>query len=121
MILHSTSEQVTINLIFFGVGSGLLVTLDAIIILFIPKALMATSAALMNTMRIIGGAIGPILSSAIMQEFLVQVTVDGKEELFRIQSDILHLRDPWNSFNGCKCIIEKQCNLSDFSITGGSV
>ena len=38
--LHSTPEQVGINLIFFGIGSGLFVTLDAIIILFIPKDIM---------------------------------------------------------------------------------
>jgi hypothetical protein len=50
--------------------------------LFIPKAVMATSAAVMNTMRIIGGAIGPIISGVIMQVFLVPVRVDGKEELF---------------------------------------
>jgi hypothetical protein len=36
------------------VGSGLLDTLDAIIILFIPKAVLATSAAVMNTLRIFG-------------------------------------------------------------------
>jgi len=59
-----------------------MVTLDAIIILFIPRAVMATSAAVMNTLRIIGGAIGPIISGAIMQSYLVPVTVDGEEQLF---------------------------------------
>ena len=72
--LHSTPEQVGINLTFFGIGSGLFVTLDAIIILFIPKDIMGTSAAVMNTLRIIGGAIGPIISGVIMQIFLVPVT-----------------------------------------------
>jgi MFS family permease len=81
-VLHSTPEQVVINLLFFGVDSGLMVTLDAIIILFIPKAVMATSAAVMNTLRIIGGAIGLIISGAIMQSYLVPVTVDGEEQLF---------------------------------------
>jgi hypothetical protein len=57
-------------------------TLDAIIILFIPKAVLATSAAVMNTLRIIGGPIGVIISGAILQTFLIQVTTDGKEELF---------------------------------------
>ena len=38
-----------------------MVTLGAIIILFIPRAVMATSSAVMNTLRIIGGAIGPII------------------------------------------------------------
>jgi hypothetical protein len=57
-------------------------TLDAIIILFIPKAVFATSAAVINTLRIIGGAIGSIISGAILQTFLIQVTTDGKEELF---------------------------------------
>jgi hypothetical protein len=64
------------------VGSGLLDTLDAIIILFIPKAVLATSAAVMNTLRILGGPIGPIISGVILQTFLIQVTTDGKEELF---------------------------------------
>ena len=59
-----------------------MVTLGAIIILFIPRAVMATSAAVMNTLRIIGGAIGPIISGAIMQSYLVPVTVDGEEQLF---------------------------------------
>ena len=59
-----------------------MVTLGAIIILFIPRAVMATSAAVMNTLRIIGGAIGPIISGAIMQTYLVPVTVDGEEQLF---------------------------------------
>ncbi|MFZ0554788.1 MAG: hypothetical protein WAM26_05805, partial [Nitrososphaeraceae archaeon] len=40
--LHSTPEQVGINPILFGIGSGLFVTLDAIIILFIPKDIMGT-------------------------------------------------------------------------------
>jgi MFS family permease len=81
-VLHSTPEQVGINLIFFGIGSGLLVALDAIIILFIPKAVMGTSAAVMNTLRIIGGAIGPIISGVIMQIFLTQVVIDDKQQSF---------------------------------------
>jgi MFS family permease len=81
-VLHSTPEQVGINLIFFGVGSGLFVTLDAIVILFIPKAVMGTSAAVMNTLRIIGGAIGPIISGVIMQTFLTHVIIDDKEQSF---------------------------------------
>ena len=81
-VLHSTPEQVGINLIFFGVGSGLFVTLDAIVILFIPKAVMGTSAAVMNTLRIIGGAIGPIISGVIMQTFLGFVeTIDYYSKL----------------------------------------
>ena len=59
-----------------------MVTLGAIIILFVPRAVMATSAAVMDTLRIIGGAIGPIISGAIMQSYLVPVTVDGEEQLF---------------------------------------
>jgi hypothetical protein len=42
-ILHSTPEQVGINLIFLGIRSGLSVTLDAIVILFISRAVMGTS------------------------------------------------------------------------------
>ena len=59
-----------------------MVTLGAIIILFVPRAVMATSAAVMDTLRIIGGAIGPIILGAIMQSYLVPVTVDGEEQLF---------------------------------------
>ena len=80
--LHSTHEQVGINLIFFGIGSGMFITLDAIIILFIPKDIRGTSAAVMNTLRIIGGAIWPIISGVIMQIFLVPVIVNGEEQLF---------------------------------------
>ena len=97
-----------------------MVTLGAIIILFIPRAVMATSAAVMNTLRIIGGAIGPIISGAIMQSYLVPVTVDGEEQLFPlysgIQYNILHLFYPWYSLDNCSCIIKKQGNQNDFSI-----
>lgn len=58
------------------------ITLDAIIILFIPKDIRGTSAAVMNTLRIIGGAIWPIISGVIMQIFLVPVIVNGEEQLF---------------------------------------
>ena len=36
----------------------------------------------MNTLRIIGGAIWPIISGVIMQIFLVPVIVNGEEQLF---------------------------------------
>ncbi len=82
MLFHSTPEAVAINLIFFGIGSALFVTLDAVIVLFIPKAVMGTSAAVMNTMRIIGGSIGPIISGAIMQIFLSTVMISGRGQSF---------------------------------------
>jgi MFS family permease len=82
MLFHSTPEAVAINLIFFGMGSALFVTLDAVIVLFIPKAVMGTSAAVMNTMRIIGGSIGPIISGAIMQIFLSTVMISGRAQSF---------------------------------------
>jgi hypothetical protein len=40
---------------------------------------MGNSAAVMNTLRIIGGAIGPIISGVRMQRFLIEVIIDGKE------------------------------------------
>jgi hypothetical protein len=67
LIFHSTPEIVALNLGFFSVAAVLFVTLDAVIILFIPKSVMGTSAAVMNTMRIIGGSVGPIISGVIMQ------------------------------------------------------
>jgi hypothetical protein len=43
---------------------------------------MGSSTAVMNTLRIIGGAIGPIISGVIMQIFLTEVIIDGKEQMF---------------------------------------
>ncbi|MGA9155107.1 MAG: hypothetical protein WBZ36_31375 [Candidatus Nitrosopolaris sp.] len=43
---------------------------------------MGTSTAVMNTLRIIGGAIGPIISGVIIQIFLTQVVIDDKEQSF---------------------------------------
>lgn len=82
LFFNSTPEMVAFDLTFFGIAAGLLVTLDAIIILFIPKAVMGTSSAVMNTMRIIGGSIGPIIAGVIMQSFQVKITVEGKEQFF---------------------------------------
>ncbi|MGA7544158.1 MAG: hypothetical protein WBW34_13940 [Nitrososphaeraceae archaeon] len=92
-------------------------TLDAIIILFIPKAVLATSAAVMNT-RILGGPIGPIISGVILQTFLIQVTTDGKEELFTsaVAFNLILLFDPCNSLNDKSCFNKKQGNQSEFII-----
>ncbi|MGH9980017.1 MAG: hypothetical protein ACRD6U_00515 [Nitrososphaeraceae archaeon] len=39
---------------------------------------MGSSAAVMNTLRIIGGAIGPIISG-VNADILIEVIIDGKE------------------------------------------
>jgi hypothetical protein len=43
---------------------------------------MGSSTVVMNTLRIIGGAIGLIISGVIMQIFLTEVIIDGKEQMF---------------------------------------
>ncbi|HXX96983.1 MAG TPA: hypothetical protein VEL11_07710 [Candidatus Bathyarchaeia archaeon] len=57
-------------------------TLDAIA-MFIPKTVMGTPAAVMNTLRIIGGA---IRLCVIMQIFLTHVVIDYKVRSFPTQS-----------------------------------
>jgi MFS family permease len=77
-LFHSTSSNVAGSLFLFGIGAALLpVTLINIIISLTPRELTGISSASTSDMRIIGGAIGPVIATVIITSMLVSVEVDG--------------------------------------------
>ncbi|HET6715740.1 MAG TPA: MFS transporter [Nitrososphaeraceae archaeon] len=73
LAFHSTSGQVASVLILFAVG-GAFVTLSAnIIIYFTPPKDTGAVSATYSTMRIIGGAIGPVIAGMFMALFTSEV------------------------------------------------
>jgi MFS family permease len=77
-LFHSTSSNVTSSLFLFGIGAALLpVTLINIIIALTPRELTGISSASTSDMRIIGGAIGPVIATVILSSILVPIEVNG--------------------------------------------
>jgi MFS family permease len=77
-LFHSTSSNVAGSLFLFGIGAALIpVTLINIIISLTPRQLTGISSASTSDMRIIGGAIGPVIATVIITSILVSVEVDG--------------------------------------------
>lgn len=73
LAFHSTSGQVASVLILFAVG-GAFVTLSAnVIIYFTPPKDTGVVSATYSTMRIIGGAIGPVIAGMFMALFTSEV------------------------------------------------
>jgi MFS family permease len=73
LAFHSTSGQVASVLILFAVG-GAFVTLSAnVIIYFTPPKDTGAVSATYSTMRIIGGAIGPVIAGMFMALFTSEV------------------------------------------------
>jgi MFS family permease len=73
LAFHSTSGQVAGVLILFAVG-GAFVTLSAnVIIWFTPPESTGVVSATYSTMRIIGGAIGPVIAGMFMALFTSEV------------------------------------------------
>jgi MFS family permease len=77
-IFHYSSAEVTASLFLFGIGAALLpVTLINIIIALTPRELTGISSAATSDMRIIGGAIGPVIATVIITSILIPIQVDG--------------------------------------------
>lgn len=77
-LFHDTSADVTASLFIFGIGAALLpVTLINIIIALTPRDLTGISSAATSDMRIIGGAIGPVIATVIITSILIPIDVDG--------------------------------------------
>jgi MFS family permease len=77
-IFHYSSAEVTASLFLFGIGAALLpVTLINIIIALTPRELTGISSAATSDMRIIGGAIGPVIATVIISSILIPIEVDG--------------------------------------------
>jgi len=73
LAFHSTSGQVASVLILFAVG-GAFVTLSAnVIIYFTPPKDTGAVSATYSTMRIIGGAIGPVIAGMFMALFTSEI------------------------------------------------
>ena len=73
LAFHSTGAEVASVLILFAVG-GAFVTLSAnVMMFFTPKESTAVVAATYSTMRIIGGAIGPVIAGLFLQIYTSDV------------------------------------------------
>lgn len=78
LAFHSTGAEVAGVLVLFAIG-GAFVTLSAnVIMYFTPSESTAVVAATYSTMRIIGGAIGPVIAGLFMALYTARVqTPDG--------------------------------------------
>ena len=76
LFFHSTSQAINGALFVFGTAGALLpMTLNNTNILFTPVEYTGISSATTNMMRIIGGAIGPVLTTVILASATVSITV----------------------------------------------
>jgi MFS family permease len=76
LIYHSTAAEVAGSLILFAVG-GAFVTLAAnVIIFFTPRESTGVVSATFSTMRIIGGAIGPVIAGVFISLYVAEVPTD---------------------------------------------
>jgi MFS family permease len=73
-VYHSTVAQVSSTLVLFAIG-GAFVTLAAnVVIFFTPRESTAVVSATYSTMRIIGGAIGPVIAGVFISLYTSPVT-----------------------------------------------
>jgi len=78
LFFHSTSQAINGALFVFGTAGALLpMTLNNTNILFTPLEYTGISSATTNMMRIIGGAIGPVLTTVILASATISITVDN--------------------------------------------
>ena len=78
LFFHSTSQAINVALFVFGTAGALLpMTLTNTNISFTPVEYTGISSATTNMMRIIGGAIGPVLTTVILASATVSITVNN--------------------------------------------
>jgi MFS family permease len=83
LFFHSTSQAINGALFVFGIAGALLpMTLTNTTIAFTPKEYTGIGSATTNMMRIIGGAIGPVLTTAILASATISITVDNVEKSY---------------------------------------
>jgi MFS family permease len=76
LVYHSTVAQVAGTLILFAVG-GAFATLSAnVIIYFTPRESTGVVSATFSTMRIIGGAIGPVIAGVFISLYVAEVPAE---------------------------------------------
>jgi len=75
---HDTTQSINGALFIFGTAGALLpMTLNNTNIGFTPVEYTGISSATTNMMRIIGGAIGPVLTTVILASVTISITVDN--------------------------------------------
>jgi MFS family permease len=80
---HSAPPGINTGLFIFGIASAIIPnTVIVTIIAFTPKEYTGISSASTNMMRIIGGAIGPVLTTVIITSITIPITVDNVEESY---------------------------------------
>ena len=78
LLFHSTSQGINGSLFIFGMAGALLPqTLINTTIGFTPKEYTGIGSAITNMMRIVGGAIGPVITSVILASATISITVDN--------------------------------------------
>ena len=78
LFFHTTSQAINGALTIFGIAGALLpMTLNNTTIGFTPKEYTGIGSAVTNMMRIVGGAIGPVVTTVILSSVTVSVTVDN--------------------------------------------
>jgi MFS family permease len=83
LFFHSTSQAINGGLFVFGIAGALLPnTLNNTTISFTPREYTGISSATTNMMRIIGGAIGPVLTTVILASVTVSITVNNVEKSY---------------------------------------
>jgi MFS family permease len=80
---HSTSQGINGSLFIFGIAGALLPnTLNNTTISFTPREFTGISSAITNMMRIVGGAIGPVLTTVILASATISISVDNVEKSY---------------------------------------
>jgi sugar phosphate permease len=83
LLFHDTPRSVAGGLFLFGIAGALLpITLTNTIISFTPREYTGISSAATNMMRIVGGAIGPVITSVILASITVSITVDNAQKTY---------------------------------------
>ena len=83
LFFHSTSQGINGALFIFGIAGALLPnTLNTTTIGFTPREYTGISSAITNMMRIVGGAIGPVITTVILASATVSITVDNVEKSY---------------------------------------
>ena len=80
LFFHYSSAGINSSLFIFGIAGALLpTTLINVIIGITPKEYTGISSAITNMMRIVGGAIGPVITTVILATSTIDITVDNVE------------------------------------------
>jgi MFS family permease len=83
LLFHSTSQGINGSLFIFGMAGALLPqTIINTIIAFTPREYTGISSAITNMMRIVGGAIGPVITTVILASATISITVDNVEKSY---------------------------------------